>query len=353
MLGDTIRRALRAPDAGGDAYEHLDLRLATRLGGALFLIGIAYVLIVAPLAPPRDWRIVGGCLAVGAASAVWLLSPRPPRSPEALLAFPYFAVALAALYRYGAGPGSPFQQLLFLIALYTAAVHPVRRTAGVLAAATAAAISPALYETMRPSFAAEALGQLALVWSLSAVVLVWVTRTRDLRRELAEAREEAERHARLDALTGLANRRAFQETLPRLTADARRHDRPLAVLVADVDAFKSVNDAFGHPAGDEVLRGVARALTAAVRMPDPCFRWGGDEFVALLRDATLESAREIAARVAGTVALSVRTPDGMPIGISVGCAELLDGETGEDMTARADTELIAAKARRAAALRPV
>jgi diguanylate cyclase (GGDEF)-like protein len=336
-------------DAGDDPYAHADMHLATRLAGALFLIGTAYVVIVLPLSAPGHWSVVAACVVAAVICAVRLLHREAPATPNLLLAYSYLSVGMAAIYRWGAGPGAPFHELLVLIALYAAAVHPTRRALGILGAATAVSLSPLLYGDPDPQFGAEVAGHLALTWSLGAVVLVWVTRTRSTRRELAEARERAEETARLDPLTGLGNRRALEEELPRAVAGARRHGHPLSVLVADLDAFKQANDTFGHHAGDDLLRAASRALTTAVRVPDPCFRWGGDEFVAVLPRAARAEAAEIAARVAKTVALAVRGPDGSPLRITVGVAELRGDETGAEMTARADAEMLMAKTGRQSA----
>ncbi len=130
-------------------------------------------------------------------------------------------------------------------------------------------------------------------------------------------------------------------------AAARRADHPLSVMVADLDDFKAVNDAFGHHAGDDVLRDAARAFTNAVRIPDPCFRWGGDEFVALLPGADLATSREVAERVAAAVAAACTGPDGRPVRMTVGTAELGAAESGEQLVARADAALLEGKHRRA------
>lgn len=87
--------------------------------------------------------------------------------------------------------------------------------------------------------------------------------------------------ARRDSLTGLLNRAAFEERLNEEVLRAVRHGRELAVVMFDVDGFKSVNDRFGHQTGDRVLAGVAVALQSSFRQSDPVFRYGGDEFVAL------------------------------------------------------------------------
>ena len=114
--------------------------------------------------------------------------------------------------------------------------------------------------------------------------------------------------------------------------------------MADVDSFKTINDAWGHQAGDAAIRAVAAAFADSVRVPDPCFRWGGDELVALLPEATIETAQEIAGRVVAEVRRRCARPDGTPVVLTIGCAELAPGESGAEMLVRADEVLMAAKA---------
>jgi diguanylate cyclase (GGDEF)-like protein len=345
--------ARSALDAGPEPYAHLDIRLATKLGGALFLIGIAYVLIVLPLAPPNHgtagWAGIAALLLVAVGTGVGMLRRRTPMSPDMLLAVTFGGILLAAVYRWVAGGGGPFHQLLLLCCLYGAAVHPARRAAAALAVTSLAAASPVLYGDTGQDFLPLLIGHLALTWSLGILILVWTTRMRKLRAEVTEAREQADHLARIDSLTGLGNRRALEEALPVAIAAARRAVHPLSVMVADLDDFKRVNDTFGHHAGDDVLREAARAFTNAVRVPDPCFRWGGDEFVALLPGADLATAREVSERVAAAVAAACTGPDGQPVRITVGIAELDAAETGEQMVVRADADLLDGKNRRSAA----
>lgn len=105
------------------------------------------------------------------------------------------------------------------------------------------------------------------------------------------------REARTDALTGLANRFELERQLERAIAGARRHRRPLALVLADLDELKRINDERGHAAGDAALRTVARALEAAVRATDTCARIGGDEFAVVMPEATAEQAADVVQRV--------------------------------------------------------
>jgi len=114
-------------------------------------------------------------------------------------------------------------------------------------------------------------------------------------------RQLLERAARTDPLTGLPNRRAFDEDYEVLWKSAERYGYPLAVLILDLSGFKEVNDRFGHAAGDRALRDVAQVLSTLVRNGDRVYRWGGDEFAVLLPHTTLDGAVQAAKRYAAAV----------------------------------------------------
>ena len=106
-----------------------------------------------------------------------------------------------------------------------------------------------------------------------------------------------EQLARSDGLTGLANYRAFEETIAREVTRARRYGLPLSLIMMDVDHLKQVNDRLGHQAGDLLLREVARRLAGAVRETDIAARQGGDEFSVILPNTALPAAQQVVARV--------------------------------------------------------
>jgi diguanylate cyclase (GGDEF)-like protein len=122
-------------------------------------------------------------------------------------------------------------------------------------------------------------------------------RLRQLTAALREANEQLTQIAVTDGLTALANRRRLDESLDVEVARARRYGSPLSLAIADVDRFKNVNDTWGHAAGDQVLRGLARVLSSGVRKTDLAARLGGEEFVVLMPHTTLAMAREVAERL--------------------------------------------------------
>lgn len=159
---------------------------------------------------------------------------------------------------------------------------------------------------------------------------------------------EYKRNALVDALTGLYNRRWLEESLPRYVNRFLRSENPLTVLMVDVDHFKSVNDRFGHPAGDAVLVTVAHTLRAEVRPTDHVSRYGGEEFAVILPDTAANTARGVAERIRAAVKLAaIRDTEGhlLPnVTISIGGATL-GGElkTASSLLASADAALYQSK----------
>jgi diguanylate cyclase (GGDEF)-like protein len=156
----------------------------------------------------------------------------------------------------------------------------------------------------------------------------------------------AERRAATDALTGLPNNRAVQDTLKRLGAHALRAGTPLGALLLDLDHFKQINDTYGHGRGDEVLAAVAEAMRGAVRDSDFVGRYGGEEFLILLPDTDRDGAQEAAEKLRLAVSsVSLPTVD-REITASIGVAVLpQDGSDTDTLVRNADRALYAAKSR--------
>ncbi|KPZ10148.1 Sensory box/GGDEF domain protein [Pseudomonas syringae pv. viburni] len=148
--------------------------------------------------------------------------------------------------------------------------------------------------------------------------------------------------AHSDTLTGLDNRRAAEHTLERMINTARIAGKPFSFIICDIDHFKSVNDQYGHPAGDSVLKSVAAILKHRIRAFDVAARWGGEEFLILVPDSSLKQAAELAERVRKGVE-SLEIPEAGPVTISLGVAELSPGETAASLIQRADKVLYQAK----------
>jgi diguanylate cyclase (GGDEF)-like protein len=164
---------------------------------------------------------------------------------------------------------------------------------------------------------------------------------------LQDSRLELEHLARHDALTGLPNRRAFQERLDHALARSQRSGERFALLFIDVDNFKSINDRWGHDGGDAVLKIVAMRLNATTRKADAVARMGGDEFVVLLDNP---AHRDDITTIAEKLLDSVRAPilhngQELQVGFSIGISQYPDdGQTAADLMARADHAMYDAKA---------
>ena len=161
--------------------------------------------------------------------------------------------------------------------------------------------------------------------------------------ELEAANRALDLQARTDALTGLLNRRGFETQMAFAVALARRSSRPLSLITVDVDHFKRVNDTYGHEAGDEVLRRLARTLESRLRGSDVMARLGGEEFVALLPDTDLNGAQSIAQALVTAMA-EQQDPVVGTITVSAGVATMRGAEdNGAAMLRRGDAALYEAK----------
>jgi len=170
----------------------------------------------------------------------------------------------------------------------------------------------------------------------------------DARAELESQREQVEstmEEARRDALTGLANRRAFDEFLAQCATERERRKAPVTLLMLDVDHFKKVNDHHGHPTGDSVLRGLAHVLAREVRDTDLIARYGGEEFGAILIGSDMDEAMSVAERMRTAVASSLfRTKKTqLKSTVSIGVAAVQPGEDPAAIIDRADAALYRSK----------
>lgn len=166
----------------------------------------------------------------------------------------------------------------------------------------------------------------------------------EMREKLAKAREAGLR----DALTGLYNRRHFDQQLPRMINRAREESSSLCLCMADIDHFKSLNDTFGHPAGDAVLRVVGAMLAENVKGRDTAVRYGGEEFVIVLPETSIDGAVSLVDKIRSQLErkkLVLRDTNQSlgKITASFGVAELREGDTPETLVSRSDECLYAAK----------
>jgi diguanylate cyclase (GGDEF)-like protein len=311
-------------------------------------------------------KLAAGLWACGSAMALVLaLLPQPPNgSRTMLLALAGAAGAVALLLHLGAGhlPGWALPLSAGMATLLSSALTAVGgseawidvqviyvwvalgsayffSTRQVIVQLSLIAGSYALVLGLTSSFVEGAPRWLATMASaLAAAVLVSALRARvsEIVSRLADA-------ARTDPLTGLQNRRGFEESFQTEVERAAREGRELAVVLGDLDHFKSLNDRLGHPAGDAALVRVGQLFLAGMRRPDSVARTGGEEFALLMPQAGGEMAWAVAERMRTTVEEAFRG-DSVPLTVSLGLASYpRDGVTADALLAAADQALYAAK----------
>jgi diguanylate cyclase (GGDEF)-like protein len=153
--------------------------------------------------------------------------------------------------------------------------------------------------------------------------------------------EEVYKLAALDPLTGLYNRRSGELRLAQEMSRSTRNGHPLTVLALDLDGLKQVNDNFGHPAGDELIRSFAERLNRAIRGSDLAVRLGGDEFLVLLPECKPEAVRHVLSRLSGLKA--EYKGELVEVSFSAGWTNFTPGESAEELMRRADDALYADK----------
>ena len=164
--------------------------------------------------------------------------------------------------------------------------------------------------------------------------------------QLQERVEELDELAHQDTLIDMPNRRGFMRALERFIDRARRYGEQSAMLFVDLDGLKTINDSFGHQAGDVALIQAARLLVGGVRRSDVVARLGGDEFAILLAHTDEDNAHETASRLAEMIANCEISHDGdeLPLSVAIGVAMIGPEDDAETIMARADEEMYRRKA---------
>lgn len=162
---------------------------------------------------------------------------------------------------------------------------------------------------------------------------------------LARYQRRIEDMAATDKLTGLLNRQAFSILIDKVFAEYRRDPRPISILLIDVDYFKSINDRLGHAGGDQALRQIAATLQSSLRASDIAVRWGGEEFLVVLKNSALDQAQRVAEQLRLKIEQARFTVDShaIPVTVSIGISQFDGTESCEQAIHRADVSLYAAK----------
>lgn len=290
---------------------------------ALVIVVLTYGLSGQEVARPVLVALTGTAVAFGIASLVPRLHALLSRF-DGLLGL----LLIAGLVTVSGGATSIYRPLLVLLLLYAAMFYDTGRLVATGVLIGGMLVLPPAVGALDPVAAAVLLVEVP-VWALLAgAVHALVHRARAT--------------ARTDGLTGLSNHVTFQSMLRAEHERMCRYGSPYSVLLVDLDHFKRINDTHGHPAGDEVLRGVARLLRQRARVTDTVARYGGEEFALLLP----ETDREQAMTVAEDLCRLVRDGElALPVTVSVGVASSSDAlvDTAEALLAAADRALYGAK----------
>ena len=162
---------------------------------------------------------------------------------------------------------------------------------------------------------------------------------------LARYQQRIEDMAATDKLTGLLNRQAFSILIDKAFAEYRRDPHPISILLVDVDHFKSINDRFGHAGGDRILSQIASSLQESLRASDIAIRWGGEEFLIVLKGSALEQAQHVAEQLRLKIEQAQFSAGTQPVSVtvSIGVSQYDGAESYEEAIGRADAGLYAAK----------
>jgi diguanylate cyclase (GGDEF)-like protein len=330
-----------------DPYLGADPETSRRAGAALLGFSVLLTLLFFPLDPPTDpigsagWAPAAVLAALGAAGVFALIRRRA--GFDTLLASAYLCAAGIAVLVWLAGGVSADYEDLYLFAVAAGLIHPPRRAFPLLGFVVVCLALPLFYNGTGGGAETKVIAEAMLLVAIAGVLAPFLFHIRRQRTQLERGVEVARRLAKVDSLTGLANRRAFDESLTVEIARAEREGEPMSVGLIDLDGLKQINDRHGHLEGDRVLEHVARVLERAVRASDRCFRWGGDEFAVLLPETNRGTGNDVLARVAEQISSECRDIEGDPLDVSFGVAELDHGGSAEDFLALADLALLEQK----------
>lgn len=300
---------------------------------------LIYCAVADALAVPMRFARWGAALCVAAlAGDVWFTAIHAALVPRILIASGLCAlfagVTAAMLFRHhdeewdATAPALPYlTRTLAWLETLLACLHATR-------CVLTAVYPPASF--VRLDLIQGGFTYLNLLMNVAAVCgVIWLA--------LAVHRKQLQTMAHTDGLTGLLNRRAFEDVLVRELQRTERNEGSLGVLLLDIDRFKEVNDTLGHSAGDEVIRQVSGAMRAGMWPGDALARYGGEEFVMLLCNRTLEQAEDAAEKLRARIASFTGLPGGIRVTASIGIAANQSGDSMVDLLRRCDDALYRSK----------
>jgi diguanylate cyclase (GGDEF)-like protein len=308
--------------------------LCGRLAGVLFLVGSLATIPVhqlwVPGVPERAYFIT----ALGVISgAISLFVPWDRLSERWFRAIPAIASIEVAITMWGVGTQSEaFVWFLVFVVVWSA--YALDDRLSVIINVTLAVVV-AWFPVALATPGADRINEVAETLIAVPILLVAAGVVVFLREMLLSAAIELGSQARSDALTGVGNYRLLEERLEYELLRHRRNGMPLAVLVLDLDGFKLVNDTYGHPVGDRLLRQVGEVLQSTVRDQDTVVRQGGDEFCVLAPETNADEAAALVERIRHELGCVVA--NGLPVSASLGFATFpADATSGELLLAQAD-----------------
>jgi diguanylate cyclase (GGDEF)-like protein/putative nucleotidyltransferase with HDIG domain len=317
--------------------------LMARMQSGLWAGGALVALLVAVLPhPPQTftWGFVG-VSAVAGATAVLLRVRAPHMTLFQLQALGFLGTTVITVCVYFTGerkgaPATDLEMLYFWVAIYSAYFLSKRQAAAQIAW-TAVLYWAVLALSSNPDVFAIRWAETVTTLAVAGILV------QALRNRVGELVHRLTDAARTDALTGLQNRRAFEETMKAEVERAKRTQRPMCLLVCDLDHFKLVNDRFGHPTGDSALVRVGQLLSATRREIDPVARTGGEEFALILPETGSPEGYVVAERLRLAVK-DAFAEEAVPLTVSIGVASYPDeGQDPDALIGAADQALYAAK----------
>jgi diguanylate cyclase (GGDEF)-like protein len=338
-----------------DAEDFARLKAYDRLNAISDILTVSVVMFFSYFLPtPAFYQVAiyGLCVFMAIFSLLWhTLLPERFVGPTKLLAKSMIDVLFVTLLiQYTGEEQSPFFFLYFLVLLAVALSVGVRYTflmAGVMTIAFVIMSGVAIVRlVLEPKAFIYVWANIISLWLVAYLAAFLASEADKARRRVTEAKHQVENFSKVDWLTGLYNMKHFDVLSAQELSRAERYGRPLSIMMLDSDNLKMINDAHGHPKGDQHIMELARLITNQCRVSDTAVRYGGDEFLVLLPETDVVGARFLAERIRAAVEEQGLEVDGRRAGttVSIGIASYpKDAGDAMGLLARADAALYSSK----------